>query len=227
MKKIIDFFKHKITGFRAFTAVIRENRMVTLLLAGLLFAITTIASNLIGKATGYLFPQLDDSAAIIENQNKQFDAVKANLQKLQSAISGQDRQYLSSAIEAIRNIKDDSEQLSVRLAALQEENRTLKQALKSEKGVYGGVDLMLADKAGFKIDSQASYAHHISGNGTYINLTSLNETDNVRSKYLRPGEGVYFTNDKNERCSLTLNNITQVQSSRTGIANFNIACKKG
>jgi hypothetical protein len=228
MKKIVEFCKHKILGLRAFTAVIKENRLVTLLLAGLIFSLAAIAENLIGRATQYFFPQLDDSAAIIENQNKQFDAVKENLRKLQSAISGQDREYLNTALDAVKNIKNDSENLSIRLASLLDENKALKKTLKSEKGIYGGIDLMVPDKSGFKIDSQVAFGHRISGNrnGSYITLTSLNEADNTKDKYLTAGEGTYFINDKKERCALTLNSITQVDGSRSGIANFILSCKK-
>jgi hypothetical protein len=226
MKKIIDFCSHKIKGLRAFTAVIQENRLVTVILAGLLFSIAAIAESLIGRATEYFFPQLDDSAAIIANQNEQFDAVKENLKKLQSAISGQDRQYLNSALDAVKNMKQDSEHITNKLAALEDENKVLKQTLRSEKGIHGGIDLIVPDKTGFKIDSQVSFGHAIYAKGSYVTLTSLNEDDNTKRKYLTPGEGTYFTNDKNERCVLTLSSVTQIEGSQSGVANFVVACKK-
>ena len=74
----IDFCKDKIAGLKAFFIVAKNNRLITIIVAGLIFASSTVASNMIGKATTYFFPQLDDSAAIIENQNKQFDLVKEN-----------------------------------------------------------------------------------------------------------------------------------------------------
>lgn len=226
MKKIIAFCSHKIQGLQAFVAVIKENRLITVLLAGLLFSIAAIAESLIGRATEYFFPQLDDSAAIIANQNQQFDAVKENLKKLQSAISGQDRAYLSSALDAVNNIKQDSENLSIKLASLQAENQSLKQTLKSQKGIYGGIDLMVPDKSGFKIDSQVSFGHSIFRKGSYVTLTSLNQADNTKNKYLTAGQGTYFTNEHNERCALTLNSITQIEGIRSGVANFVVSCKK-
>lgn len=220
MKKIITFCSHKIRGLQAFISVIKENRLITVLLAGVLFSIAVIAESLIGRGTEYFFPQLDDSAAIIANQNKQFDAVKENLQKLQSAISGQDKAYLSSALDAVSIIKQDSENLSIKLAALQEENALLKQTLKSKKGIHGGVDLMVPDKSGFKIDRQVSFGHSIYRKGSYVTLTSLNQDDNTKNKYLAAGQGIYFTNESNERCSLTLNSITQIVGSKSGVGNF-------
>ncbi|EUJ09743.1 hypothetical protein Meth11DRAFT_0544 [Methylophilaceae bacterium 11] len=225
MKKIIAFCGHKIRGLQAFIAVIKENRLITVLLAGILFSFAAIAESLIGRATEYFFPQLDDSAAIIANQNQQFDAVKENLKKLQSAISGQDKAYLNSALDAVSSIKQDSENLSIKLAALQEENASLKQTLKSQKGVYGGVDLMVPDKSGFKIDSQVSFGHSIFRKGSYVTLTSLNQADNTKNKYLTAGQGTYFTNEKNQHCALTLNSITQVAGSKSGVANFIVSCK--
>jgi hypothetical protein len=226
MKKIIELCSHKIKGIQAFIAVVKENRMITVLLAGVLFSIAAVAESLISKATEYFFPQLDDSAAIIANQNKQFDAVKENLKKLQSAINREDREYLTTALDAVNNIKLESENLSIKLAALQEENKSLKQTLKSEKGVYGGLDLMVPDKSGFKIDSQVSFGHSIFRNGTYVTLTSLNQVDNTKNKYLMAGQGTYFINEKNEHCALALNKITQVEGSRSGVASFVISCKK-
>lgn len=224
MKKIIDFCSDKIRGLRAFAAVVKDNRLVTVLIAGILFSLAAVAESLIGRATEYFFPQLDDSAAIIANQNKQFDAVKENLRKLQSAISGQDKAYLNSALDAVSNIRQESEALSLKLAALQDENKSLKQTLKSQKGIHGGVDLMVPDKAGFKIDSRVSFGHSIYRKGSYVTLTSLNEADNVKNKYLQPGQGIYFSNAQNERCTLILSSVTQVEGSKSGLANFVVSC---
>jgi hypothetical protein len=226
MKKIIAFCSHKISGLQAFIAVIKENRLVTIFLAGALFSVAAVAESLIGRATEYFFPQLDDSAAIIANQNQQFDALKENLKKIQSTLSGEDKAYLNSALNAVSSIKEDSENLSIKLAALQEENTSLKQTLKSQKGIYGGVDLMVPDKSGFKIDSQVSFGHSIFRKGSYVTLTSLNEADNTKNKYLTAGQGTYFTNEHNERCALTLNSITHVDGSKSDIANFIVSCNK-
>ena len=77
--KVIDFCKDKIAGIKAYFTVAKDNRLITIIFAGAIFALSTIASNVIGKATEYFVPSLDDSAAIIANQNKQFDVVKENL----------------------------------------------------------------------------------------------------------------------------------------------------
>ena len=225
--KAIDFCKNKITGLKAFFAVAKNNRLITIMFAGLIFALSTITSNVIGKATEYFIPTLDDSAAIIENQNKQFDVVKENLQKLQNSITGSEREYLSTAFDTIKDMKSDSDNLAVRLAALQDENKSLKQTLKSTKGVYGGVDIIVPDQTGFKIDSQTSfgYREYVSGRGI-ISLTTLNQEENVQDKALASGEGVYFTNESNEKCSLVFNGNTKVIGSNAVVGNFVVACKK-
>ena len=225
--KAIDFCKDKIAGLKAFFMVAKNNRLITLMFAGLIFATSTVASNMIGKATTYFFPQLDDSAAIIENQNKQFDLVKENLQKLQNSISGPDRQYLNSAFDTIKDMKNQSDSLAVKLAALQNENNILKQTLKSTKGIYGGVDVIVTDETGFKIDSQTSFGYRkYNGSGGIISLTSANQNENVHSKPLYSGEGVYFTNENNKKCSLVFNGNTKVTGSDSVVGNFVVACKK-
>jgi hypothetical protein len=227
--KAIDFCKDKIAGLKAFFTVAKNNRLITLMVAGLFFALSTVASNVIGKATEYFIPTLDDSAAIIENQNKQFDVVKENLQKLQNSITGSDREYLSTAFDTIKDMKNESDNLAVRLAALQDENKSLKQTLKSTKGVYGGVDIIVPDESGFKIDGQTSFGYKEYGSGLgvgSISLTSANQDENVKNHTLRSGEGVYFTNENNKKCSLVFNGNTKVVGSDAVVGNFVVACKK-
>ena len=225
--KIIDFCKHKISGFSAFFQVIKTNRMVAVAIAGLIFILSTVASGLIGKATSYFIPSLDDSAAIIENQNKQFDLVKENLNKLQSSISGKDREYLDAAFDTIKNIKNDGDNLALKLAALQDENISLKTTLKSSKGIYGGIDIILPDNAGFKIDSQTAfgYGHTYPGGPVKVSLTSANEGESVKGVVLSSGEGVKFTNENNKKCLLVYSGSTQVTGSKQA-GNFVISCKK-
>lgn len=225
----IDFCKDKIAGLKAFLTVAKHNRLITIMFAGIFFALSTVASNVIGKATEYFIPTLDDSAAIIENQNKQFDVVKENLQKLQNSITGSDREYLSTAFDTIKDMKSDSDNLAVRLAALQDENKSLKQTLKSTKGVYGGVDIIVPDQTGFKIDSHTSFGYRQYGSGLgvgSISLTTLNQEENLKDKNLESGEGVYFTNESNEKCSLVFNGNTKVIGSNAVVGNFVVACKK-
>lgn len=225
--KVIDFCKDKIAGFKAYFTVAKNNRLLTIIFAGLIFALTTLASNVIAKVSEYFIPTLDDSVAIIENQNKQFDAVKENLQKLQNSITGSDREYLSKAFDTINDMKNDSDNLAVRLAALQEENKSLKQTLKSTKGIYGGVDIIVPNKSGFKIDSQTSFGYEDWGNGlATISLTTAKQDENVKNKILRSGEGVYFTNDDNKQCSLVFNGSTKVSGIDNVTGNFVVACKK-
>ena len=224
--KFFDFCKDKIAGLKAFSNVIKNNRLITIAFAGLIFALSTVASNMIGKVTEYLIPTLDDSATIIENQNKQFDVVKENLQKLQNSISGSDRQYLSTAFDTIKDMKNDSDNLVVRMAALQDENKSLKQTLKSTKGIYGGVDIIVPDQTGFKIDSQTSFGYAKSGNWSYVSLTTANQNENISNKSLKPGEGIYFTNENNQKCSLVFNGNTKVTGSDATVGNFVTACKK-
>lgn len=223
---VIDFCKNKYNGIKSFFLVIKDNKIIALLLAGIIFLLSSIAGSLVDKATSYFFPSLDDSAAIIENQNKQFDLVKENLNKLQSAISGKDREYLSAAFDTMKSIKDESDNLALKLAALQNENNSLKVTLKSQKGIYGGVDVITPNNSGFKIDSQTSFGYRKFNDGALINLTTANEQENVRNKLLESGQGLYFINENGKNCSLVFSSNTQVEGSNKALGNFVISCKK-
>lgn len=222
----IEFCKHKLLGIKSFIYLIKNNRLIALTFAGILFAASTVASSLVDKATVYFFPQLDDSAAIIENQNKQFDLVKDNLQKLQSAISGKDREYLNNAFDTMKNIKTESDNLALRLKALQDENISLKVTLRSQKGVYGGVDVITPNNSGFKIDSQTSFGYRKYVDGALINLTTSNEEENIKDEVLNSGQGVYFTNENGKKCSLVFSSNTKVDGVNSALGNFVISCKK-
>lgn len=225
--KVIDFCKDKIAGIKAYFTVAKDNRLITIIFAGAIFALSTIASNVIGKATEYFVPSLDDSAAIIANQNKQFDVVKENLKKLQNSITGSDREYLSTAFETIKDMKNESDNLVVRLAALQDENKSLKQTLQSTKGIYGGADVIVNNNSGFKIDSQTTFGYKAGSTGyARLTLTSSNQEENVTDKIVTAGSGVYFTNENNKTCSLVFNGNTKVTGSDATAGNFIIACKK-
>jgi hypothetical protein len=227
--KIIQFCKDKIAGIRAFIDVIKTNRLIAISIAIIIFGASTIASTFIEKAAEYLFPSLDDSAAIIENQNKQFDVVKENLRKLQNSISGADREYLNIAVDTIKDMKNESDGLALKLQALKDENKNLKQTLKSNKGVYGGVDVVLTNNSGFKIDSQNTVGFKEYGSGigmAAVSLTSVNQNENVYEKPLSAGQGIYFTSEKNEKCSIVFTGNTKVTGSDSALGNFVITCKK-
>ena len=126
-------------------------------------------------------------------------------------------------------MKNQSDGLAVRLAALQDENNSLKQTLKSTKGIYGGVDIIVPDESGFKIDSQTSFGYQEYGSGLgagSISLTTTNQEENVKNHTLKSGEGVYFTNENNKKCSLVFNGNTKVVGSNAVVGNFVVACKK-
>lgn len=216
-----------LENFRQMVLRIKDNKTQSLVIYALLFVLTTVAGNLIGKASESFFPKTDDSALIIENQNKQFDLVKENLQKLQSSISGQDRTYLNAVTDTIKDLKSESDNLVVRLAALQNENSNLKQTLKSTKGVYGGVDVIVPDNSVFKIDSQTSFGFsNAYGGSGFLTLTGANKDENVLRKNVDAGEGVYFTNENNKACSVVFGGKTNVIGSNAVAGNFIIACKK-
>ncbi len=223
-------FAHKLAGLNAFYQVIKANRIATLIFAALIFALSTVASHLISKATERLIPALDESAQIIKNQNMQFDVVKENLQKLQNSVNKQDREYLDSAFAAVKDIKNTSGELALKIAALQDENNQLEQTLKSTKGIYGGVDVVVPNNSGFKIDSQNSFGFRIRSTYAIVSLTSTNTLENVREKGLRSGQGIEFTNENSKKCALVYNGNTQISAQNSNqnlvAGNFQIICKK-
>ena len=224
---IIDFIKNKYLRIKAFLNFVSSNKTLTLILSIISFVVGSAISSLIGKGVDYVFPSTDSSAEIIANQNKQFSLVNENLRKLQSSLTGKDREYFDTALNTFNQLKDSTENLALKLEALKTENNSLKQTLKSEKGINGGVDVMVTNNAAFKIDSQITFGYKAHPNGAYLNLTNTsNEKENLSDKWVTAGQGVYFTNEKNQKCSIVFSGNTVVGGGNNAIGNFIVSCKK-
>ena len=224
MKKIITGVENKIQTIRdSFQAV--RNRPILWLLVGMAgFAVGDIAHMAFGKAAQLIFPQLDDANQIIANQNQQFANVKANLDKLESKLSGADKTQFESLRDAIKAASSGSDSIATRLTQLIDENKNLRTVLKREKGIEGGVDLLVPMGEGYKIDATTTLGFNNFNGTALLSLSSLNSTETV-NVWKAPGQALPFTNDSGKTCNITFLGASQADGSARWLGKFAMQCK--
>ena len=124
--------KERIRGVADVYRVLKKNWIVGLMLAGLTAVLSVLGQTAVTKVTQMLFPALDDTSQIINNQNKQFADIKDNLNDLASKLAGQDSEKLGTLRDAIKAAQASSEDMVTRLSQLVDENQHLRAVLKGK-----------------------------------------------------------------------------------------------
>jgi hypothetical protein len=226
MKNFIISTKASISRIANYFRTLREHPVLSVVLAGVIFLLSSLGQTAIGKVTQMVFPQLDDAGQIITNQNKQFAEVKENLDRLASKLSGADRAQLDSLRDAIKVASSGSENVATRLSQLTEENRNLRSVLKKEKGIAGGVDLLIPERDGYKIDSSTTLGFNsFNGAGAALSLSSLNTAESVLNRYTPIGQGISFTNDAGKSCLVTFLGASKIDGGSLPLGKFALQCK--
>ncbi|MBC7755494.1 MAG: hypothetical protein H7Z20_02410 [Bdellovibrio sp.] len=149
----ITFCKQKKDSFMSLFSAVKANKALTLFYTLAVFVGSTIAAPIVMKGFNYFFPQFDDTSAIIQNQNTQFELMRENLSKIEGTLSGKDQNYIKAAFSSMKSLKNESDNLAKYVVALKDENESLNMLLKNEKGI-DGEDLISKYQASQKLDSQ-------------------------------------------------------------------------
>lgn len=226
MNKPALSLRDRIRGVGEVFRTLAKHRIVTLLLAAFVFVLSELGHTAVSKVTQMLVPQLDDTNQIISNQNKQFADVKTSLDQLASKLSGQEGEQLAALRDAVVSAQAGSENVAARLSQLILENQNLRKVLHKEKGIEGGVDLLVPLRDGYKIDATNSMGFMSIDNygGVHVSLTSLNAGESIANQYLSMGQGIPFTNASRQKCQLIYLGSTKVEGSTTALAKFALPC---
>lgn len=150
---VIEFCKQKKISFMSLLSAVKANKLLTLFYTFLIFIGSTIAAPVVMAGFYYFFPQLDDTNTILQNQNTQFELMRQNLSKIEGTLGGKNQSYIKAAFSSMKTLQSESDVLAKYVIALKDENKTLNQLLKSEKGI-DGADLITKYQASMKLDDQ-------------------------------------------------------------------------
>ena len=79
--------------------------------------------------------------------------MRQNLSKIEGTLGGKNQSYIKAAFSSMKTLQSESDVLAKYVIALKDENKTLNQLLKSEKGI-DGADLITKYQASMKLDDQ-------------------------------------------------------------------------
>ena len=92
---VVAFLSKVSTKCNEVKLFIENNSIIAILFFILSAIVGTLISSGVDAAMKSMVPELDDTMQIIENQNKQFNEVQNNLSKLQSVLSGDNREIFA------------------------------------------------------------------------------------------------------------------------------------
>lgn len=150
---VFEIVKQKKNSFMSLLLAVKANKIPTIFYTFLVFVASTIAAPFVMAIFYHFFPQLDDTNTILQNQNTQFELMRQNLSKIEGTLSGKDQNYIKAAFSSMKSLKNESDNLAKYVVALKDENESLNQLLKNEKGI-DGEDLISKYQASQKLDSQ-------------------------------------------------------------------------
>jgi len=205
-----------------------ENNSIIAILFFILSAILgTLISSGVDAAMKKMVPELDDTMQIIENQNKQFNEVQNNLSKLQSTLSGDNKEIFAELKDSYQESFKTSQLITANYEVVKTENNTLRKLLKKEKGLDGGYDILVRAGDGFKIDSAVSFGVNYANNFNRvagISLTSRKSEENVSTVNLKIGESIKYTNENGKSCSLVNTGIIRIDGQQDELVKFVTQC---
>ena len=166
------------------------------------------------KAKFFLFPALDDTRIIIEEQGKNFQIVNDNLKQLEAKLSGESIEQLRALRESVSVAMKTSEVSSAKLERLADENAKLREERDQLRANSGDV-FELKPGQGRPIDSSASIGFKDTINGrAYITITAL---DGISRGYVDPGQGLRYMNAAGKNCTAVFIGLNFEESAKISV----------
>jgi hypothetical protein len=152
----------------------------------------------------FVFPPMDRTQDIINNQNSKFESIKNSLDSLGNSVTSDQKEILTKISDDLKKAGEDRDKIVGNLKAIYRENKNLRNQLKKQTNADWGVDVRLNDSTGIRIDKLNSFGiSSRSNNGLVKAYLSSPIKENIQDAYLNVGESFQYINDNNKQCSIT------------------------
>lgn len=221
------FAVEKWASFSDLLGIFKKNPFFLIFFVAVTFALSNLISISLGKVYEYIFPALDDTAQIMKNQNDRFDHVNKLIASLSRNLSESDLKKIGELKSEISMAVVGSRNVAARLSQLTEDNERFRSVLKKDKGLDGGVDMILPIGGAYKIDGDVTLGLMGSSGRSFaeISLTSLRPGESVSRKSVGAGQGVNFSNQMGAQCQSTFLGFSLDERGNVYAGKFAYQCK--
>jgi len=209
-------------GFYAWRDSMKAHPLKGTFLAVVIFVLGIFGHEAIDRVMDKFRDPDDFLVQMKDEQQQNFDALKASLSELKGSLDGNGNAALRNVASAAEALKNTNARLIEEFALAKRENDTLRQAVRDATGMEGGSDFIVGEAASWQIDPETSIGlTGVSASYVTVNLTSRDSDTSVR-KRLNAGESVAYTSASGQPCKIALHTIN---NARPGSASFSKICR--
>jgi len=211
-------------GFYAWRDSMKAHPLKGTFLAVVIFVLGIFGHEAIDRIMDKFRDPDDFLVQMKDEQQQNFDALKASLSELKGSLDGNGNAALKNVASAAEALKNTNARLIEEFALARRENDTLRQAVRDATGMEGGSDFIVGESGSWQIDPETSIGlTDVGSSYVHVNLTSRDHDTSVR-KRLNAGQSVAYTSASGQACKIALHTINNASP---GSASFSRICREG